>query len=298
MIELIVLAFLAFVVVAGFVAVALRFMPRDAQGVRRLPRMIDESVGMHFVRRTVRRRGKPVAGDGQPDVVATGAQVIDSSGAPVAPAHTVPSRFVVSRGTQQAHPMSSGGPVPLPVPSLIVPAYAARRRRARSRPVSALAFRGRVVGVGGIAVLAIVVLAVVLAPREPGGVLAATGTPGFSASAGGAGSPSPEPTLAATATLDPSPASPTPDGSPTVVSPTVTPGATPSPTARPTPTRAPRSTSKPPTPAPTIAPTPTVAPTPSPSASPAPIPSPSPSAPTPTDSPSLAPSPSSPPASP
>ena len=38
-------------VVLGFVAIAVRFLPRDAAGQVRLPRVVEDSIGMWAVRR-------------------------------------------------------------------------------------------------------------------------------------------------------------------------------------------------------------------------------------------------------
>ena len=136
-----------------------------------------------------------------PDVTPTNAQVVDRSDAPAAP--TPPCRAGSSVARHPAGPPDEpGGPDGRTGGVIDCSGLETRRRLARRRRASgARAPRSHGAASGAVAVLAIVVLAVVLAPREPGGVLAATGTPGVSASAGGGGSPSPEPTLTATATL-------------------------------------------------------------------------------------------------
>jgi hypothetical protein len=50
-IDLLVLGFVA----AGYVAIVLRFAPRDASGKRRLPQAVDDSVGMFTIRRLLGR---------------------------------------------------------------------------------------------------------------------------------------------------------------------------------------------------------------------------------------------------
>ncbi len=50
--EYIVIAFVA----VGLIAIAVRFVPRDEHGARRLPRVIDESIGVAAIRAILRRR--------------------------------------------------------------------------------------------------------------------------------------------------------------------------------------------------------------------------------------------------
>ena len=102
--------------------------------------------------------------------------VIESPAEPPTP--TVPTRLVVSRGTQQAHPMG-GAPLPRAVPGIRLTGSSPQRARAQIRPASALALQRRIAGVIGIGVIIILILAVALIPRGFGGaVLSATGKPG------------------------------------------------------------------------------------------------------------------------
>jgi hypothetical protein len=55
-IDLLVFAFAAI----GFVAIIVRFLPRDARGTPRLPEIIDQSVGMWALRSLLRRPKEPV----------------------------------------------------------------------------------------------------------------------------------------------------------------------------------------------------------------------------------------------
>jgi hypothetical protein len=55
-IDLLVYAFVAI----GFIAVIVRFIPRDARGTPRLPEIIDRSVGMWAIRSLLRRPHEPV----------------------------------------------------------------------------------------------------------------------------------------------------------------------------------------------------------------------------------------------
>ncbi len=272
-------------VVVAFAAIALRFMPRDAGGARHLPRVVDESVGMEAVRRL--RSRLAVAEKRRPPPVAAIPAVTEPHDnlAGVAPGPTVPTRLVISRGTQQAHPLGQGSPPPRPIPGVQFAAYSPARRRARRRPANALALERRIAGVLGIAAIAILVLALAFVPRGFGGeVLTATGTPGISASTGVDGSASPEPTSSPSPSPTPSPSpSPSPTASPT-------PSPTASPTPSPTPTRTPR-----PTPTPTRTPRPT--PTPTPTPTPPPSPTPTPATPTPTVAPTPTPSAETPPPS-
>jgi hypothetical protein len=257
--ELIVLGF----VVAAFVAIALRFTPRDAAGRRRLPRMIDESVGMYVVRRAI-GRSTEAAADRDAAAAETQAAIEQAAiayriGVPGAPAPTIPTRFVVSKAPQQAHPIPPVVPVTTRVGG----------GRPQARRSAALPLQRRAAGVVTVLVVVLVAFAALSLPRAPeGAVLSATGTPGRSAelAAGPTGSPdgsaaAPPSDAAATSPAPatgppPTPAVPT---SPPAVAPPATVAPTPPPTPRPTPTPTTRPTPKP-TPKPTPPPTPTPAP--------------------------------------
>ena len=112
--ELIVIAFVA----VAFVAIGARFVPRDASRARRLPRVIDESVGMYVVRRALGRSTEAVSDrlaghDEAPPSVAEDT-IAYRIGAPGAPTPTVPTKFVVSKAQPQAHripPVAPGTPI-------------------------------------------------------------------------------------------------------------------------------------------------------------------------------------------
>ena len=197
--ELIVIAF----VIVAFVAVAARFMPRDASGARRLPRIVDESVGMYMVRRALGRpteaasdRESARIGTTPTDEAAANARAAEAdraaiaatvaaasadpsegadarrSGVPGTPRPMHPTRYVVSSANPQAHRIH---PVVL---IAMRPVVVARSRARRSGPLPLQR------GLAGIATLGIVILVAFAAlsqPRGPDGeVASATGTPGTS----------------------------------------------------------------------------------------------------------------------
>jgi hypothetical protein len=283
--ELIVLAF----VLVAFVAIAARFMPRDAAGGRRLPRIVDESVGMYVVRRALGRSTESAserAKTGPAELVSED-EIAYRIGVPGAPEPTVPTRFVVAKAPPQAHK------IPPVVPVTIRPVVGGRPQARRG---GAVPLQRRVAALGTLAAVLLVALAALSLPRAPQeAVLSATGTPnvpGTPAPSEFSGLPTASPTSSATASVLPtgSPASTeTPSPLPTpAAGATTSPGAlpTPRPTPRPTPTPTPRppvtqppSTPKPtpaPTPTPTLAPTPT--PTPEPTPEPTQEPTPEPTA--------------------
>lgn len=208
--------------VAGVVAVVFRFLPRDASGARRLPRRIDESVGMWAIRRVL---GRPT------DVPDDPAEWTDTPqpspdeiawriGVPGAPAPTLPTKFVVSgpheAGGDNAAAASPASPAasvpprlrlsgPLPPGELVRIATEIVQRPA-GRPArgptpagrrNALAFQRRAAALVALAVVAMSLTAVALAARRlDGGVLSATGAPaaasgGVDGSFGGIGGATP-----------------------------------------------------------------------------------------------------------
>jgi outer membrane biosynthesis protein TonB len=280
--ELIVLAF----VVGAFVAIAARFMPRDAAGRRRLPRTVDESIGMFVLRRAL---GRPTeaASDREAAQAEAAAHVDEDAiayriGVPAAPQPTVPTRFVVSQAPLQAHRIP-------PVVPIATRPVAGGRPQARRGGV--LMLQRRFAALGTLLAVLLVALAALSLPRAPEeAVLSATGTPdatpASSELAVTATSSASEPVIARgsaglTSPLSPSasqPASPSPRPAATVAgqpTATATPRRTPPPTPRPTPAPTPKPT-PPPTPPPTLAPTPapTLAPTPAPTPPPTPAPTP------------------------
>jgi hypothetical protein len=281
--ELVVMGF----VVAAFAAIGLRFAPRDAVGARRLPRVVDESVGMYMVRQALRRPTASAAdreaARAEADAKAEQDAIAYRIGVPGAPPPTVPTRFVVSKAPPQAHP------IPPVVPVATRPVASARPMARKS---GALPLQRRIAGVLTVLVVVLAAFAAQSLPRGPqGGVLSATGTPGGSEEASGdpggseassdpgggssqdAGSSDAPIVPASLGASAGAASSPPPPGVATHAA------APPAPTA--TPRRTPRSTPRPtprPTPAPTPASTPTStpAPTPRPTHPPRPTPTPTP----------------------
>jgi hypothetical protein len=183
LVEILVVTF----IVAAFVAIVLRFTPRDARGAAGLPAVIDESVGMDVLRRLAGRRRQSFDGAREADRKRA-LEAADLAATPGSPAPTLPTRFVVSR--------RSSGPQPVAgrAPSAHVVARKYATGSSRPRPTSALALQRRIAGVVATTVLAIALVGVALVPREPNGaVLSATGTPAPSATVGPTTSISPPP---------------------------------------------------------------------------------------------------------
>jgi hypothetical protein len=301
-------------VVFGFLAILGRMLPRDAAGRVRLPRIVDDSIGMWALRRIT---GRPLwerpwddepatldrpSHDGAAAAAFTAAEPDEITAAPVGPARVAPLRYVVSRS--QAHPLATPPPVKpifLPPPGLH---HQARRRGLVGLVPRLAAFAGIAAAlVVGVALLGSV--ASMLGDQRDGDVLGVTGRPEVSAPivaalASGSVEPSApsgasaepslaEPTVtpavsdpASVAPSDPAtslPTTPTPSTTPI---PSATPTATPrptataDPTATPAPTPTPAITPSPPTPTPSAAPTPTPTPDPTPAPTPAPTPTPTP----------------------
>ncbi|MFL5751416.1 MAG: hypothetical protein ACJ767_12445, partial [Chloroflexota bacterium] len=120
--EIIVIGFVA----VAFLAIVLRFLPRDETGARRLPRVVDESVGMYFIRSALRRPTEPTmdpipaapsppaadllqAADPQDEFSED--EIAYRIGVPGAPPPTLPTRFVVSKARPQAHQIPPVAPV-------------------------------------------------------------------------------------------------------------------------------------------------------------------------------------------
>jgi PKD domain len=255
-------------VVLGFIAIAVRFVPRDAAGRARLPRMVEESIGMWAVRRLTGQADTNRQDSGDRDGPATPvdreprpepASRFDA--APIGPAPIAPTVFVPSGSPTQARPMGDigAGSARRPVTSPIIELKVLRRR---PRPSANVAMERRLVVLAALLVVGLIVLGIVLAPRSPRGeVLGATGSPNLLVPPGD-GSSEPEAlsgseASAAAATKAPGSAAtrePTPAATPRAT-PRPTPAPTTRPIARPTahPTPAPTATS---TPAPTATPTP------------------------------------------
>ena len=267
--ELIVVAFL----LAAFVAIAIRFLPRDENGAVRLPATVDDSIGMWAIRRLLRRptaSTTSIAHESNQLVEPSPDEIAYRIGVPGAPQPTLPRRFVVSANRPQAHPL----PARPQTAAVTVVAGVPRYRRSQARP-NALQLQRRAAGIVAIALVAVAVFALATSPGGPqGGVLSATGTPGgFTSSevaVGGTAGPthlprsSDEPSASPSTvveTVSPATASPTaPPLAPATPRPTPTP--TPTPTHTPKPTATPVVTPKPPTPTPQPTPTPTPIPDP------------------------------------
>jgi hypothetical protein len=186
-------------VVIAFVAIVWRFLPRAEDGSIRLPRLIDESVGMWIIRSALGRATDSADPD---DIIPEPAEdeIAYRIGVPGAPPPTVPTRVVVSRAQSKAEsdlsPSSQGT-----VPAVGPVAGDGSVGRRRTRPTGALAAQRRWAGAVALAAVAVAVTTLILASRQlDGEVLSATGTPagssgqGFVSGAGGAAStPTAEP---------------------------------------------------------------------------------------------------------
>lgn len=164
--------FVGALAVLGFLAIIVRFLPRDAAGRIQLPRIIDQSIGMWLVRRAIARRraqqSRP-AQPARPDVVPPRPDV-------------VPPRPWIAR---PARPL-----VVPPEPAVAQPARATVARVPRGlrlQPSEAYRRGAARVAQGLVAVVALTTVLTVgfalgmVALRPPtaaGEVLAATGTPG------------------------------------------------------------------------------------------------------------------------
>ena len=188
--ELVVMGF----AVAALVAIAVRFASRDEGGERRLPRVIDESVGMFAIRRAL---GRPTEAASDRDAARAEAETNAAAeaaarlhedeiayriGVPGAPPPTLPSRFVVSKAPPQAHPIP-------PVVPVATRSVAGARPMAR-RGAAALPLQRRIAGVFTVLVVVLAAFAAQSLPRGPQGeVLSATGTPGASDAPADSGAP-------------------------------------------------------------------------------------------------------------
>jgi hypothetical protein len=284
-------------VVIAFVAIVWRFLPRAADGSIRLPTVIDESVGMWFVRSALGRATDPVDLDDLTLPQPAADEIAYRIGVPGAPPPTLPTRAVVSPVSSNGEPVLSSPPQGAIAPTgraARAPADGSVGRRRTARPSGALAAQRR--WAGAVALVAVIVAVTALALRSrqlDGEVMSATGTPAGSVGQGFVTGEGDAPTETPAAPTDPgSPSEPLPSeatsGAPAV---TVGPAATtrvptaPAPAANltPNPTHTPRPTARP-------TPVPTLRPGPSPSTAPSATPAPTP-APTPSTEPSASPSP-------
>lgn len=259
-------------VVLGLLAVVTRFITRDASGEIRLPRIVDDSIGMWALRRVTGRRlwerssddenrdDLPVesgASDGTRAALgaiaaanAASPSVAIARPAPIA-SRRVTSTFKVSptpvhdlRRRQLAESHRTG------MPTSVVPVIVRRgRRRDQARRKRTIGWAPRFAAMGSVAAVmavAIIVLGVVVLPRgSQGEVLDSTGRPNQTAQSQIAvASPSASGAMASAFLKLPTPtAKPTATPRPTA---RATPGPTPVPTPRPTPKPTPTPTPPPP----------------------------------------------------
>jgi hypothetical protein len=255
-VELIVAA----LVLLGFVAIITRFITRDETGQLRLPRVVDDSIGMWALRRITGRRlwerpwDDEVADEvefdatsSDPTRAALGAIARANAADPtLGPAKVAPTRYVAARHRKREIVVS-----PTPVLDL------RRRTEAHAHPKRSAGWPVRFAAFGSvmtILMVAAIAFALVALQSRPG----ASSTPRPAESAQQVAVAPSQATPLPSATPEPSESS-APSPSPSAA-PTPTPKVTPRPTARPTPV---------PTPAPTPKPTPT--PTPKPTLPPRPL---------------------------
>ncbi|HET9522001.1 MAG TPA: PKD domain-containing protein [Candidatus Limnocylindrales bacterium] len=161
-IDLLVLGFVA----AGFVAIVLRFAPRDARGKRRLPQAVDDSVGMFTLRRLLGRpTGLP---DEEPEVFAvvpTPREVAYRIGAAGASRPSVRARptLAIDDIAPQVRPTAPAATDLIRARTRWNPALGAQRRLAAA--------------LVALLVIAVVIAVVAASADARGGVLAATGAP-------------------------------------------------------------------------------------------------------------------------
>ena len=274
-------------VVIAFVAIVWRFLPRAADGSIRLPTVIDESVGMWFVRSALGRATDPVDGDDLTLPEPAEDEIAYRIGVPGAPPPTLPTRVVVSQASSNAEPVQSS-----PRQGAIAPTGRAADgqvgRQRTARPSGALAAQRR--WAGAVALVAVIIAVTTLALRSrqlEGEVLSATGTPtgsvgqGFVAGEGDAPTDTPAAPTDPGLESEPLPSEATSGAPAATVGPAATTRVPTAPAAKvtPNPTHTPRPTARP-TPAPTLrpGPSPSTAPSATPAPTPAPTPPPEPSA--------------------
>jgi hypothetical protein len=262
-------------VVLGFLAVVTRFITRDASGEIRLPRIVDDSIGMWALRRVTGRRLWERAWDDEiPDDLPTDSNA-SAATRPALGAIAAANAANPSVGTIRAAPFASRrvsstiGVSPTPVhdlrrrqlaharktgrPTPVVPVVVrAGRRRDQARRKGVLGWAPRFAAMGSAAAVlaaAIIALSVVVLPRGPQGeVLDSTGRPRLTPQ-------SSQIAVVASSSASPSVKLPTPTKKPTAT-PRPTARPTPRATVAPTPVPTPRPTPKPPKPTPTLPPLP------------------------------------------
>ena len=200
--------------VLGFIAIALRFVPRDDAGRAQLPRIIDDSIAMWALRRLT---GRPF-GDGIDRLDATNAGTRFAASASRLRALGIPPASSVSTRRR---------PRTVPVGSALV------RSRHEDRPVEPFVLQRRVAAAAAALLLAIVGVVVVLASGGlSGGVLDATGYPALGA---GTEQPSSAVAVGSNASLPASHPASTPVARSQPPTATATPKGAPKPTPTPTP---------------------------------------------------------------
>ena len=249
----------AALVLLGFVAIITRFITRDETGQLRLPRVVDDSIGMWALRRiTGRRLWERPWDDEQPDQIEFDPGSSDPTRAALGaiaranaaestpgPTKVAPARYVAARHRKREIVAS-----PTPVLDL------RRRTEAQAQPKRSASWPLRFAAFGSvmtILMVAAIAFALVALQSRPGS--SSTPRPAESvqqvAVAQSSEASTPSATPEASESLTPSP-SPSVAGT-AAPTPTPTPKLTPRPTLRPTPV---------PTPAPTPKPTPTLPPRP------------------------------------
>jgi pyruvate/2-oxoglutarate dehydrogenase complex dihydrolipoamide acyltransferase (E2) component len=193
-VEFIVGAFVAL----GFLAILVRFIARDASGEVRLPRIVDDSIGMWTLRRlSGRRLGQGDGDDELDDGLVIHPDAADATRAALGAAVAATSRRAPSRAAVSAHMVSA-----TPVLDLRrrQQARLGRRRSPSMRRLAAFA------AIAAVLIVAIAVGAAIGAadrsPSPQGEVLAATGHPQLSAATPApTAKPSPKATVKPTPTL-------------------------------------------------------------------------------------------------
>jgi len=293
-------------VVLGFIAIIVRFMPRDEAGGIRLPTIVDNSIGMWALRRLT---GRPLwertddigtigAGQAAVAVPARAASVSIGFGDlhRTRPVPRPPTQFMATRSRFEALGIRRAGDAQPPGPAashfVATPIVSSSARRPpQAHPVGPVAVQRRLAALLAILIVAVLAIVVAIVPRGTsglsGGVLGETGRPSASDAVVlplepmSSPSSSPGPANAGQSSANPTPAPTTAPTAARTPTPTATPRVTPRPTPRPTPA----ATQKPKPPAATPSPTPTTAPVATPT--PTPVPTPTPTDPPP---PSVAPS--------
>jgi pyruvate/2-oxoglutarate dehydrogenase complex dihydrolipoamide acyltransferase (E2) component len=193
-VEFIVGAFVAL----GFLAILVRFIARDASGEVRLPRIVDDSIGMWTLRRlSGRRLGQGDGDDELDDGLVIDPNAADATRVALGAAVAATSRRARSRAAVSAH---MGSATPVLDLRRRQQARLGRRRSPSMRRLAAFA------AIAAVLIVAIAVGAAIGAadrsPSPQGEVLAATGHPQLSApTPAPTGKPSPKATAKPTPTL-------------------------------------------------------------------------------------------------